>query len=395
MNRPAGSLRRHLCSTLLILLCLLGVFPLDVILPSFPALSDEFRVDTKQIAYSVSFFAVGVAMAQIVIGPLSDGIGRKRLLLAGLSVSIVGALGCVVSTHYETFMAFRLVQALGCGSLVLGQALVQDLYSGTQRNAMRILLTSTSGLFISLSPLAGAFLQQSFGWKASFTVFVIIAAIVSLLSCVLLHDAPASQDRAPSMSSYRVMLRDTDYLAHSMLSSLAFACHFSFIVIAPLLLMGRLELTAYQFSLVFIGYGLAYIVGGMAATYLNSRVSPQAQIKAGLLLISTAGITLLMWEWVAGLSVLGVLLPMIVCTTGTTLVRPAATTQALARYPRQAGAAASLNTTLLFAGAGLTSSVVAGLESALTAGLGVLFVVASLCGGWLLACTKDDGMQRC
>lgn len=88
MNRPAGSLRRHLCSTLLILLCLLGVFPLDVILPSFPALSDEFRVDTKQIAYSVSFFAVGVAMAQIVIGPLSDGIGRKRLLLAGLSVSI-------------------------------------------------------------------------------------------------------------------------------------------------------------------------------------------------------------------------------------------------------------------------------------------------------------------
>ena len=88
------------------------------------------------------------------------------------------------------------------------------------------------------------------------------------------------------MSSYRVMLRDTDYLAHSMLSSLAFACHFSFIVIAPLLLMGRLELTAYQFSLVFIGYGLAYIVGGMAATYLNSRVSPQAQIKAGLLLIS-------------------------------------------------------------------------------------------------------------
>ncbi|ADR59841.1 Bcr/CflA family multidrug resistance transporter [Pseudomonas putida BIRD-1] len=343
----------------------------------------------------MSFFAVGVAMAQIVIGPLSDGIGRKRLLLAGLSVSIVGALGCVFSTHYETFMAFRLVQALGCGSLVLGQALVQDLYSGTQRNAMRILLTSASGLFISLSPLAGAFLQQSFGWKASFTVFVIIAAIVSLLSCVLLHDTPASHGRAPSMSSYRVMLRDTDYLAHSMLSSLAFACHFSFIVIAPLLLMGRLELTAYQFSLVFIGYGLAYIVGGMAATYLNSRVTPQAQIKAGLLLISTAGITLLMWEWVAGLSVLGVLLPMIACTTGTTLVRPAATTQALARYPRQAGAAASLNTTLLFAGAGLTSSVVAGLESELPAGLGVLFVVASLCGGWLLACTKDDGMQRC
>lgn len=191
------------------------------------------------------------------------------------------------------------------------------------------------------------------------------------------------------MSSYLVVLRDTTYLAHSMLSSLAFACHFSFIVIAPLLLMGRLELTTYQFSIVFIGYGLAYITGGVAATYLNNRVSPQVQIRAGLLLISAAGITLLIWGRIVGLSVAGVLLPMIVCTTGTTLVRPAATTQALARYSRQAGAAASLNTTLLFAGAGLTGSVVAGFESALPVGLGLLFVVASLCRWWLLACTKD------
>lgn len=226
MNRPSESLNSFLCSALLILLCLLGVFPLDVILPSFPALADEFHVEPQQIAYSVSFFAFGVAVAQIVIGPLSDGTGRKRLLLAGLAVSIAGAVGCVLSTRYETFMAFRLLQALGCGSFVLGQALVQDLYSGRQRNAMRILLTSASGLFISLSPVAGAFLQQSFGWKGSFTVFAFIAVIVSSLSYALLQDTPALRGRRSGMRSYWVMLRDTTYLAHSLLSSLAFACHF-------------------------------------------------------------------------------------------------------------------------------------------------------------------------
>ena len=78
---------------LLILLCLLGVFPLDVILPSFPALAEAFQVQPKQIAYSVSFFAFGVAVAQLVIGPLSDRIGRNRLLLGGLAVSIAGATG--------------------------------------------------------------------------------------------------------------------------------------------------------------------------------------------------------------------------------------------------------------------------------------------------------------
>ncbi|GLO44320.1 Bcr/CflA family drug resistance efflux transporter [Pseudomonas putida] len=373
----------------MILLCLLGVFPLDVILPSFPALADEFHVESQQIAYSVSFFAFGVALAQIVIGPLSDGMGRKRLLLAGLGVSIAGAVGCVLSTRYETFMAFRLLQALGCGSFVLGQALVQDLYSGRQRNAMRILLTSASGLFISLSPVAGAFLQQSFGWKGSFTVFAFIAVIVSCLSYALLQDTPASRGRSSGMRSYWVMLRDTTYLAHSLLSSLAFACHFSFIVVAPLALMDRLGLTPYQFSVVFIAYGLAYIAGGAAATYLNNRVSPQVQIKTGFLLIAAGGITLLIWEQLAGLTVAGLLLSMIICTTGTTLVCPAATTQALARYPHQAGAAASLNTTLLFVGGGLAGSLVAGVESELPMSLGLLFLGVSLCGWLLLACLTE------
>ena len=389
MNRPLCSPRSFLCSALLILLCLLGVFPLDVILPSFPALADEFHVESQQIAYSVSFFAFGVALAQIVIGPLSDGMGRKRLLLAGLGVSIAGAVGCVLSTRYETFMAFRLLQALGCGSFVLGQALVQDLYSGRQRNAMRILLISASGLFISLSPVAGAFLQQSFGWKGSFTVFAFIAVIVSCLSYALLQDTPASRGRSSGMRSYWVMLRDTTYLAHSLLSSLAFACHFSFIVVAPLALMDRLGLTPYQFSVVSIAYGLAYIAGGAAATYLNNRVSPQVQIKTGFLLIAAGGITLLIWEQLAGLTVAGLLLSMIICTTGTTLVRPAATTQALARYPHQAGAAASLNTTLLFVGGGLAGSLVAGVESELPMSLGLLFLGVSLCGWLLLACLTE------
>ena len=389
MPRPFEPVSSSLYSALLILLCLLGVFPLDVILPSFPALAEEFHVEPQQIAYSVSFFAFGVALAQLVIGPLSDAMGRKRLLLAGLGLSITGAVGCAFSARYETFMAFRLLQALGCGSFVLGQALVQDLYSGKQRNAMRILLTSASGLFISLSPVAGAFLQQVFGWKGSFTVFAFIALLVECLSYASLQNTPASRGQVSGMGSYRSMLRDTTYLAHSLLSSLAFACHFSFIVVAPLVFMDDLGLTPYQFSMVFIAYGLAYIAGGAAATYANNRVSPQAQIKSGFLLIAFGGIMLLIWALVAGLTVTGLLLPMIVCSTGTTLVRPAATTQALARYPQQAGAAASLNTTLLFAGGGLAGSLVASVESALPMSLGLLFVGVSLCGWLLLACLPE------
>ncbi|GLO13135.1 hypothetical protein PPUJ20028_17160 [Pseudomonas putida] len=191
------------------------------------------------------------------------------------------------------------------------------------------------------------------------------------------------------------MLRDTLYIAYSLQATLAFACHFAFIVIAPLVLMDQLGLTPYLFSVVFIAYGLAYVIGGATATFLNNRVSAQAQICTGFLLLGTAGVTLLIWQWAAGLSVAGLMIPMIVCTAGTTMVRPAAASQALARYPQQAGAAASLNTTLLFAGGGLSGTLIASAEHLLPMSLGVLFLSCALSGYLLLICLKGNSMQHC
>lgn len=374
----------HLHTSTLLLMCLLGVFPVDVILPSLPALATAFGSKPEAMAYAVSGFALGVALSQLLIGPLSDSMGRKRLLMAGLALSIAGALGCVLSSDYQTFMIFRLVQALGCGSFVLTQALVQDLYTAEQRNTMRILLTTASGLFISLSPLAGAVLEQQVGWQGSFVAFIAVAVMVMGLS-TRLHDAPASRAMVGA-GSYRILAKDSDFIIYSVLCSLAFACHFSFIVVSPLLLMETLGLTPYQFSLVFIGYGLAYICGGAIGGMLNRRITAHTQIKAGLVLIATAGVTLLGWLQIAGISIPAILAPMIVCTTGTILIRPVATTLALSRHPELAGAAASLNTTILFAGGGLVSSLLASFAQTLALGLAMVLVAAAMIGGVLL-CT--------
>lgn len=156
--------------SLLLAMVLLGVFPLDVLLPSFPALAAHFRNTPTDIALSISLFAVGIAFAQVSIGPLSDVIGRKGLLLAGMIVSILGALGCVMTSDYSLFLMFRIVQAVGCGCFVLSQALVQDLFEGKERDRLRILMVTASGVFISVSPLAGTFLQATLGWRGSFWV---------------------------------------------------------------------------------------------------------------------------------------------------------------------------------------------------------------------------------
>ena len=369
---------------LLLLMSLLGVFPLDVILPSFPVLARVFDADISSIALSISLFAVAVALSQSLVGPLSDRIGRKRLLMAGLALAIAGASGCLLATGYPMFIASRMLQALGCGCFVLSQALVQDIFTGAQRNRMRILLASASGVFISLSPLAGSVLQERFGWTASFIVFIGLALGVLWLCRTLSDDIGKPPVTGGIVQSYRILARDRGFLAYSGLAAMAFACHFSFIVTSPLLLMQLLGLSEYEFSLVFMGYGSAYIAGGLVASAIDTKVSPTTQIVIGLSLIGCAGLLLCAWLLINGLSVAAILLPMTICTAGATVTRPAATTCALERHPERAGAAAALNNTLLFAIGGLASSLITLADTGLPFNLAFAFLATSLCGAVML-----------
>ncbi|MNJ34254.1 Inner membrane transport protein YdhC [compost metagenome] len=384
-NPPALGKKPHMIIALLLMMSLLGVFPLDVILPSFPALGTRFSVETTLIAYSISLFALGVAASQLILGPLSDKIGRKRLLLVGLLVSITGAVGCVLSSNYLIFLGFRMLQALGCGCFVLTQALVQDLFEGKQRNAMRILQTSASGLFISLSPLAGSWLQQVFNWPGSFIVFVLIASVVLLMCQLLLVDDTGSNvSEVNFLATYATLCRDYAFMAYSAIAAIAFACHFSFIVVSPLLFMDRLGLSTYSFAQVFMLYGTAYVIGGALAGRLNQRMNTSFQILIGVSLIGLAGLIMVFWHGVGSLSLTSILLPMIIATVGTTLARPAATSCALTLQQNRAGAAASMINTLVFAVGAATSSAIALFGEQLMIVLGLGFVVLATGAGLLL-----------
>lgn len=365
--------------SLLLAMVLLGVFPLDVLLPSFPALAAHFGRTPADIALSISLFAVGIAFAQLLIGPLSDVIGRKGLLLAGMSVAMLGALACVMTSDYSLFLVFRVLQALGCGCFVLSQALVQDLFEGAERDRLRILMTTASGIFISVSPLAGTFLQATLGWRGSFWLFTALAAVVLLKARLFLENTrPATSSNAVNfLGAYRRVLGNFDFVGYWLISAFAFACHFSFIVISPLIFMERLQLSAYDFSLILLIYGAAYIVGGVAATVLSRRITPGQQIITGLGLILLAGLVMLYLSKYFALSPATVLVPMLICTAGTTIARPAATSRAMSLFPEIAGTSASAGSTIIFICGGLISALISLSPTNLQSTLGYCFVLLS------------------
>ncbi|MCU0116867.1 MFS transporter [Pseudomonas sp. B2M1-30] len=375
-NPVATTRQRRGAVSLLLAMVLLGVFPLDVLLPSFPELAEHFRNTLAAIALSVSLFAVGIAVAQVLIGPLSDVIGRKGLLLSGMAVSMLGALGCVITSDYTLFLIFRIVQALGCGCFVLSQALVQDLFDGEERDRLRILMVTASGIFISVSPLAGTFLQATLGWRGSFWVFTALAGVVMFKAWLFLESSRPAASGTPLgfHEAYRRVLGNFDFVGYWLISAFAFACHFSFIVISPLIFMDRLQLSAYDFSLILLVYGAAYVVGGIVATLLSRRVSTGRQIVVGLGLILLSGLVMLYLAANHALAPATVLIPMLICTAGTTITRPAATSRAMSLFPENAGTSASAGSTIIFICGGLISALISLSPANLQTTLGYSFV---------------------
>lgn len=361
---------------------LLAVFPLDVVLPSFPALSSHFHTTPSEIAESVSIFAIGLAVSLLLIGPLSDRFGRKKLLLAGIALSAIGATGCLFAEDFAWFLGFRVVQAVGCGTFALSQALIQDLFAGRELERIRIWMTTAGGIFISSSPLMGTWLQLYGGWQASFYVFIVLAIVVWLWSARLLDDS-RSQHRPSSVgffSGYWLLFSDIRFVGYWLISALAFACHFSFIVMSPLIFMEHLNLSAYQFAWALLLYGAAYVLGGVVASILHRTMASDRQINTGLALIAVSGGVMLWLGWQFGLSAATVLIPMLICTAGTTICRPIANSKAMSLYPELAGTSTSAGSLLIFMCGGLISLVVNLASDNLSVALALCFLILSAIG---------------
>lgn len=367
---------------LLMTMMLLSVFPLDVVIPSFPGLSAYFRISPSEAALSVSVFAVSLAFSIILVGPLSDMWGRKKLLLAGIALATIGAAGCAVSSEYHWFLGWRVIQAIGCGSFSLVQSLIQDLFMGRERERLRIWMVTAGGVFISTSPLLGTWLQLEFGWQGSFWVFITLATIVWPSARWLLKTASPTRTAADGgiLSAYWRVCSDAKFMGYWLISAFAFACHFSFIVNSPIIFIEQLALSSYEFAWTLLLYGVAYVFGGMVASVLHRYLHANTQINIGLGLIAASGLMMLWLTRQFGLSATTVLLSMLVCTIGTTLTRPVVNSRAMNIHPQYAGTSTSVGGVLMFLSGGVASALISGVPENLISTLAIWFLALSLAG---------------
>ncbi|MDS0138076.1 MULTISPECIES: multidrug effflux MFS transporter [unclassified Amycolatopsis] len=328
-----------------------GPLSIDMYLPALPRMAADLHAADSTVQLTLSAFIVGLALGQLVLGPLSDALGRRGPLLAGLVLYVVGSVLCAVSPDALLLVAARLVQSLGAAAgIVIARATVRDLFSGTAMTKFFSTLMLVSGLAPILAPLIGGQLLNWTSWRG---VFVVLTAFGALLLAVVVFFLPEpSAVRSPLrlgqvMRTYGRLALDRSFAGYALASGLLFASMFAYISGSSFALQGVYGLSPQAYSVVFGANGVGIVLAGQLNGRLVGRVRERVLLLSGLLLGVFGGAFVLASVLLkAPLAVLLVSLFLLVSSIG--LVMPNASSLALASHARSAGAASALLGVLQF-----------------------------------------------
>jgi MFS transporter, DHA1 family, multidrug resistance protein len=361
-----------------------GPLSIDMYLPALPTLQSHFHASASQVQLTLTACLIGLALGQSLAGPLSDSLGRRRPLLVGVAAFALASLLCAIAPSVALLTAGRFVQGIaGAAGIVLAQAVVRDMYSGTAMLKFFSTLMLVNGAAPILAPTVGSQLLRFTGWQG---LFVVLAGIgVALFAGVyfVLPESLAVERRrglgvGEMARAFRDLAVDRRFIGYAVAGGLGFAAMFAYISGSPFVAEQVYGLSPQSFSLMFGANALGIIAFGQLNGRLAGKVAPTLLVRIGLVQCAVGGAALVVVT-VAGLG----FWPMAVClwvlASAMGFVMPSTAALALADQADNAGtASAFLGVTRFLFGALAAPLTGPGTGSVLAKTLPMAVVVASL-----------------
>ncbi|WP_457101872.1 multidrug effflux MFS transporter [Microbacterium sp. P5_E9] len=362
--------------TLLLLLTVFGPISMDLYLPVLPALTVELDAATSVAQLTVTACLIGLALGQLIAGPLSDRFGRRVPLLVGLVAYVVTSAMCAVSPSIELLIVARVVQGLAGGvGIVIAQAAGRDLYSGGALIRFYGRLTVLAGLAAIVGPLIGGMLATVADWRGLFLFLAAIGAVILLATLLGFRETlPASRRTSGGFRQtgrdFRVLLSDQVFVGAVLVTGLANAAVFAYLAGATFVLQGIYGYSPQQYAIAFGLNSAGFMVFGFLAARTAERWSIRGTLVVGIVMCGLGAGGLLL----AGLTMVPVVVvnaSLFIMVSGVAVTTPPTTTLALAEYPQIAGTASSLLGMARFAFGAIAAPLVgiAGATSILPLGL--------------------------
>lgn len=350
---PAVAVRRTGLLVTLLLGGLTATPPLamDMYLPSLPQVTGALHAPAATVQLTLTACLLGMALGQLVVGPMSDRWGRRRPLLAGLVVYVVATALCAVAPTVEFLVGFRLAQGLaGAAGIVIARAVVRDLYDGVAMARFFSTLMLIGGVAPIVAPLIGGQILRATDWRGVFVVLTVIGALLAALVWARLPETLPPAERhtggvGEALHSMRRLLSDLPFTGYLLTGGFAFAALFAYISASPFVIQEIYGASPQTFSLLFgvNSVGLV-VVGQINGKVLVGRVGLDRVLGVGLLVVTAAATALLLMSTgvfgEVGLVPVAAALFVLMSAMGVAL--PNAQTLALLRTKHSAGSASAL-----------------------------------------------------
>jgi DHA1 family bicyclomycin/chloramphenicol resistance-like MFS transporter len=324
-----------------------------------------------------------LSFMSLVQGPLSDAIGRRRVILTGLSIYTVAALGCAVAPTFGTLLLFRVLQGTSAGvGTIVGRAVIRDLYEGPQAQKLLSLVTMIFAFAPAVAPVIGGWIHVTLGWRAVFAFMALFGAVLAVTSYVKLPETHPPERRphlhAPTLA--RTALRvagNGEFLLLALAMGANFAAMMCYIGAAPTVVLDRWHLGETQFAWLFLPIISGFVVGAWISGRMAGRVPLVRQARVGFGVSLTGAALMFAGDALATttppLPVQQVLL--LVIAVGVQLVSPTLTLRMLDLFPHSRGSAASVQSCISI----VISAIVFGGLAPLVSGSLVTLSETSLC----------------
>jgi len=329
---------------LLALVTAIAPAALHVLVPAFPLLATDFDAPPAGVQLVLTLFLIGIATGQLVYGPVSDRFGRRPVLIAGLALFLVGTVLCGVAWSLPTLIIGRTLQALGgCAGMVLGRAIVRDVYDRERSASALATIMMVMSLAPSLSPAIGAYLAEWGGWRADFVLLGMVGAGILIVIALKLEEThtPAPVNLVGMIGSFILLLRSPAFLSVACATAFTSASWFTFLASAPYLLAELLHEPPSTYGLMILVPMAGYILGNAAVVRLSALLGSVRLFILGLALSLASGVMLALW-CLGGLTPWALFVPMAISSVGNGMSQPPGVAAGLSVYPRIAGAASGL-----------------------------------------------------
>ncbi|MFT3877477.1 MAG: multidrug effflux MFS transporter [Propioniciclava sp.] len=368
-------------ATLLMLLTVFGPISMDLYLPVLPALTDELGATTSAAQLTVTACLIGLAVGQVIAGPLSDRFGRRGPLIIGTIAYVITSALCALSPSIELLILARLVQGLaGAVGIVIAQAAGRDVYEGGALIRYYGRLTVLGGLAAIVGPLIGGQLARFTDWRGLFFFLAGIGAVLLVAVLIIFGETLPSQLRTSgglkqTGRDFRTLLADRLFLGAVLVSGFVNAALFAYLSGATYILQGIYGLSPQEYSLAFGLNSAGFMVFGYVAGRAAERWSERGTLVIGIVMTAIGALGLLatgLWN----LSLWVVIVSLLIMVSGVAVTSPPTTSLALANYPQLAGTASSVLGCTRFGFGGIAAPLV-GLGGACTVlPLGIVTVVS-------------------